>query len=121
LHCSRVLASGKTSRLYKRLVYDEQIATDVSAYVDPREISGQFGIVATARPGGDLARIEKQWMRSGAFSGERADAGQLQRAKAGTIAGFVRGSERIGGFGGKSDILAMNETYRGDPAFYQTT
>src|SRR5258708_31131357 len=28
-----VLSSGKTSRLYKRLVYDEQIATDVSATV----------------------------------------------------------------------------------------
>src|SRR2546425_10796572 len=56
---SRVLASGKTSRLYKRLGYDEQTATDVSGYVDPREISGQFGIVVTARPGRDLDQIEK--------------------------------------------------------------
>src|SRR5207244_1266617 len=48
---SDVLASGKTSRLYKRLVYDEQIATDVNAYVDLNEIAGQFGIIVTARPG----------------------------------------------------------------------
>jgi len=45
---------------------------------------------------------------------------ELQRTKAGKIAGFVRGIERIGGFGGKSDVLAMNETFRGDPGFYQT-
>ena len=49
-----VLAAGKTSRLYKRLVYDEQIATDVVAYVDLREIAGQLVIRATAKPGGDL-------------------------------------------------------------------
>ena len=117
---SRVFATGKTSRLYKRLVYDEQIATDVSAYVDPREISGQFGIVVTARPGGDLERIEKAVDEEVArFLANGPTPEELQRAQAGHIAAFVRGSERIGGFGGKSDILAMNETYRGDPAFYQ--
>src|SRR5262249_22051466 len=108
---SRVLAFGKTSRLYKRLVYDEQIATDVSANVDAREISGQFGITVTARPEGDLHRIEK------AVDEELArllvkgpTESELQRARAGYIAAFVRGIERIGGFGGKSDILAMNQT-----------
>ena len=56
---SDILASGKSSRLYKRLVYDEQIASDVSAYVDAREIGGHFVIVATARPGVSLAKVEK--------------------------------------------------------------
>jgi zinc protease len=118
---SDVLASGKTSRLYKRLVYDEQIATDVAAYAWTAEISGLFGIEVTARPGGDLAKTEK------AIDEEVArflDAGptqaELQRAQAQELAGFVRSIERIGGFGGKSDILAMNETYRGSPDFYQT-
>src|SRR5262249_48796971 len=54
-----VLAQGKTSRLYKRLVYDEQVATEVMAYVDPSEIGGKFGIVVTARPGESLVGIEK--------------------------------------------------------------
>jgi len=119
---SRVLTSGKTSRLYKRLVYDDQTATGVSAYVDPREISGQFRVEVTARPGGELARIEK------AVDDELArllakgpTQEELHRARAGYLADFVRGSERIGGFGGKSDILAMNQTYRGEPDFYQTT
>jgi len=119
---SRVLASGKTSRLYKRLVYDEQAATDVSAYVDPREISGQFGIVVTARPERDLQRIEKAVDEELArLLAKGPTEAELQRAKAGHIAAFVRGIERIGGFGGKSDILAMNQTFRGAPEFYQTT
>ena len=45
---------------------------------------------------------------------------ELERSKAGKLASFVRGIERIGGFGGKSDVLAMNETFRGSPEFYQT-
>ena len=119
---SRILASGKSSRLYKRLVYDDQTATDVSAFVDRREISGQFLIVATARPGGDLARVEKAVEEEVArFLAKGPTEDELQRARAGYLANFVRGSERIGGFGGKSDILAMNQTYRGDPEFYQTT
>ena len=115
-----VLATGKTSRLYKRLVYEEQIATDVSASVDEREISSQFAIVVTAKPGEGLARIEQavneevdRLLRRGISKAE------LERAKARRIAGFVRGIERIGGFGGKSDILAMNQTFRGDPGFFQ--
>jgi zinc protease len=118
---SRVLGSGKTSRLYKRLVYDEQIATQVSVSVDPREISGQFTIVVTARPGGDLKRIERAVDEEvNRFLAKGPTGDELQRAKAGYLAGFVRGIERIGGFGGKSDILAMNQTFRGDPEFYQT-
>ena len=54
-----MLSSGKSSRLYKRLVYDDQVATDVSAAVDGREISGQFMITATAKPGENSLKIEK--------------------------------------------------------------
>jgi zinc protease len=116
-----VLVLGKTGRLYKRLVYDDQVATGVSAYAQPNEISGQFEIVADARPGVDLAKVEKAVDEEVA----RLLAGgptpeELRRVKAARVAGFVRGIERIGGFGGKSDILAMNQTYRGEPDFYKT-
>ena len=56
---SDVLSSGKNSRLYKRLVYEDQLATDVVAYVDQREIAGLFTIRATAKPGVELAKVEK--------------------------------------------------------------
>src|ERR1043166_1902226 len=117
---SDVLAEGKTSRLFKRLVYDEQIATDVSAYVDISEIGSRFGIMATARPDVPLAKVEKaideELVRflSGGPTGE-----ELERVKTRQIAHFIRGLERIGGFGGKSDILAMNQVFGGSPDFWQ--
>jgi zinc protease len=116
-----VLAQGKSSRLYKRLVYDEQLATEVSAEVDAHEISSQFVITVTAKAGGDLDRIEADVNQElQRLLDQGATPEELQRAKTGEIAQFVTGIERIGGFGGKSDILAMNQTYRGDPGFYQT-
>lgn len=117
-----VLASGKTSRLYKRLVYDDQIATDVSAYVDASEIGSQFDITATAKPGGDLKKVEQavdeelaRFLKSGPTETE------MQRVKTQYEARFIRGIERIGGFGGKSDILAQNLVFGGSPDQYKTT
>src|SRR5881396_1652803 len=117
-----VLAAGKTSRLYKRLVYDEQIATDVAAYVDLREIGGQLVIRATAKPNGDLARVERaideelaRFIKSG------PTASELRRVKTQSRASFIRGIERIGGFGGKSDVLARNEVFTGSADHYLVT
>ncbi len=119
---AKVLTSGKTSRLYKRLVYDDQIATDVWGYLDAREIAGQFNIVATVKPGGDPQQVEKaindelsKFLKSGPTEKE------ISRVRTEYIAGFVRGIERIGGFGGKSDILAQNQVYAGDPDHYKVT
>jgi zinc protease len=55
---ARVLGQGKTSRLYKRLVYKDQIATSATAGNDSNEIGGQFDLTLTARPGGDIAKVE---------------------------------------------------------------
>jgi zinc protease len=117
-----VLAAGKTSRLYKRLVYDEQTATDVAAYVDLREIGGQLVIRATAKPGGDLARVERAITEELArFIQTGPTASELRRVKTQSRASFIRGIERIGGFGGKSDVLAANEVYAGNADHYQVT
>ncbi|MFQ5629213.1 MAG: M16 family metallopeptidase, partial [bacterium] len=117
-----VLAAGKTSRLYKRLVYDDQIATSVFAYVDLREIAGQLSIVGTAKPGEDLANVEKAIDEELArFLAEGPTEAEMKRVKTQFVSRFVRGVERIGGFGGKSDILTMNEVYGGSPDFYKTT
>lgn len=115
-----VLARGKSSRLYKRLVYDEQCATDVSVWMDASEIAGQFTVVATAKPGMDLSKLEKaideelaRFLASGPTDEE------LARVKTQREASFVRGIERIGGFGGKSDILAQNTVFTGNPEYYK--
>lgn len=118
---SDILASGKTSRLYKRLVYDDQIATSVSAYADIREIAGQFVIEATAKPGEDLRKVEKALDEELAkLLQEGPKANELKKVQTQYFANFVRGIERIGGFGGKSDILAMNQVYGGSPDYYKT-
>jgi zinc protease len=115
-----VLGQGRTSRLYRRLVYTDQVATDASAGAAAREIAGQFQIQATARPGGDLAKVEKaideelqKFLAGGPTSEE------LQRVKTRSLASFLRGLERVGGFGGKSDVLASGQVYAGAPEAYK--
>ncbi|MBV9294274.1 MAG: insulinase family protein, partial [Acidobacteriaceae bacterium] len=115
-----ILSSGKTSRLYKRLVYDDQIATQVAAYLDEREIGSQFVVVATARPGETLNNVENAVDEELArFLNDGPDSRELERIKMQSYASFVRGVERIGGFGGKSDILATSQTYLSSPAGYK--
>lgn len=116
-HC---LAQGKVSRLYKRLVYDDQIATDVRALVDENEIGSQFYIIATARPGQDLSKVEKAVDEELArFLESGPEARELERVKTQYVAGFIRGVDRIGGFGGKSDVLAHGQAFLGQPDYYQ--
>ncbi len=117
---SSILSSGKNSRLYKRLVYDDQIATQVAAYLDEREIGSQFVIVATAKLGEDLRKVERVLNEElDRFLQEGPTERELQRVKTQSFAGFIRGVERIGGFGGKSDILASSQTYLGSPYGYR--
>ncbi len=114
------LGQGKTSRLYKRLVYDDQIATDVQSNVRANEIGGQFIITATARPGQDLAKVEKEIDEELArFLEGGPDAKELERVKTQHVAAFIRGVDRIGGFGGKSDVLARGQAFLGDPDAYK--
>lgn len=117
-----VMGAGKNSRLYKRLVYDDQICTNVASYVSPREIGSLLYLDATAKPGQDLAKVEKAVDEELAkFLAEGPTPAEMQRVKTQYEAGFIRGIERIGGFGGKSDILAQNEIYAGSPDYYKTT
>ncbi len=112
------LAKGKVSRLYKRLVYTDQLATDVSAYVDVNEIGSQFHIEATARPGQDTAKLEKAMDEEVArFLAEGPTAAELKRVQTQFTANFLRNAERIGGFGGKSDLLAQAQVFAGDPSY----
>ena len=118
---ARVLGQGKTSRLYRRLVYKDQIATSATATDSNNEIAGQFDFTLTAKPGVDLSKVEaaadeelQKFLTSGPTGAE------LQLAKTQIFGQYARIMERIGGFGGKSDILASCQTYEGDPDCYKT-
>jgi zinc protease len=115
-----VLGHGKTSRLYKRLVYKDQIATSATANNGTNEIGGQFDFTLTAVPGGDLSKVEREadeelqnFLKNGPTPAE------LQLAKTQILGTYARIVERIGGFGGKSDLLARCQTYRGNPDCYK--
>ena len=111
------LSVGKTSRFYKRLVYDDQIATTVHAMIGAEEIGGQFYIEATARPEKDLALVEKEVDEElSRFLKEGPTADELQRVKTRYEANLVRAMERIGG---KSGLLARNEVFLRNPDAYK--
>ncbi|CAM3422544.1 M16 family metallopeptidase [Parendozoicomonas haliclonae] len=117
---SDVLGGGRNSRLYKRLVLEDQLATDVSAFFYDRQMAGQLFVSADAKPGVTLEQIEKAMDDEMAiFLAEGPTQEELDRIRFSQAASFVRGTERVGGFGGKSDILAWGEVNHDDPAFYQ--
>ena len=112
-----ILAGGKNSRLYKRLVYDLQIAQDVSALPG---VAGASLVVPDRRDAaaGPHGRRDAEGDRRGnCEAAERAaDARTRSSASLNQIeASFYSRMERVGGFGGKADQLNGYYTDTGDP------
>ena len=109
-----MLGRGKTSRLYKRLVYKDQTATSATASDDTNEIGGQFDFTITAKPDQDLQKAQANFRNSEKAADEELKnflkngptEAELQLAKTQIFGNYARIVERIGGFGGKSDLLA---------------
>jgi zinc protease len=114
-----LIAHGKTSRLYKTLVYDRRIATDVVAYQHSREISGLFQIATTAAPGVGLSELHALVLAAlDELARQQPSTAELERARAQTDAQFIYRLQTIGGFGGKSDQLNAYNVFRGDPSYF---
>ena len=115
-----VLGQGKTSWLYKKLVRELELASDVSARNSSSEISGEFTFTITARPGKNLADIKTvvdEQIALFAKTGPSKD--DLQREKSKTEVQFINSLERIGGFGGVADRLGGYNTFLGTPDYFQ--
>ena len=115
-----VLGGSKSSRLSSRLVHDDKLVDGIQAYYNPAQLVGMFGVQGNIKKGVDPAKVEaiideelQKLLRDG------PTAEQLARAKTSYRAGFIHGIERIGGFGGKADVLAACEIYTGDPGCYR--
>jgi zinc protease len=117
---SGLLTGGKNARLYRRLVYDLQIAQDVSAFQQSQALGSVFLIVATARPGQSLDRIQ-QIIDEELDKLRQAppDAGEMMRTLNQIEANFYRQMERVGSFGGKADQLNAYYTRTGMPDFFE--
>ena len=116
---SSLLAGGKNSRLYKRLVYEMQIAQDVQAYQQSQALGSTYHIEAIARPGKSVEEIQKvidEELRKLATT--PPDQRELDRALNQIEASFLRQAERVGGFGGKANQLNSYYTQTGTPDFF---
>jgi zinc protease len=114
-----LLANGKTSRLYRRLVFDERLATDVSASQNSREIAGYAQVTATAAPGHTLGELERAILEEIArLAAEGPTEAEIERGRVQAESQFVFRLQTVGGFGGKSDQLNAYNVFVGDPAYF---
>ncbi|MCK7596536.1 insulinase family protein [Microbulbifer sp. CAU 1566] len=114
-----VLGDGKNSRLYQRLVYEDQIATSVNVALYEFELASMFQIIADAKPGVDLAKVEaaideelQKFLEQGPTDAE------LARVNMSEYSSYARDLEQVGGWSGKGVILARGELYFNDPNAY---
>jgi len=111
-----ILGDGKSSRLYKRLVYDEKIAQSVSARFDGQELAGGFRIVVTAKPGTDPQRLVKEVTEEVAKLGSAPpDDKELERAVNSHESGFLEGLEPVLQ---RAILLANYDVMARDPAYF---
>ena len=114
-----VLANGKTSRLYRRMVFDERIATDVSAAQNSRELCSFSQISATAAPGHTLPELERVIVEEvNRLSTDGPTDDEIGRGRVQAETQFMQRLQTVGGFGGKSDQLNAYNTFLGRPDYF---
>jgi zinc protease len=116
---AEILAGSKTSRLYRSLVYEQRIATEIAASQNSREIGGFFQIVATAAPARTLQELEAAITREiAAFVNAGPTAAEMERCLAQAESHFIYRLQTVGGFGGKSDQLNAYNVFLDDPDYF---
>jgi zinc protease len=115
---ARILGGGKSSRLYKKLVYEMQIAQDVSVDNSPYILGSVFTLKATAKAGVKPEDLEKAINAElETFRKNGPTQAELDGARNTTEAGIIGGLERLGGFGGVADRLNQYNHFLGDPGY----
>jgi zinc protease len=117
---SDLIANGKVSRLYRSLVYERRIATEVMAFQNSRELAGFWQLVATAAPGHTLTELDEAIdVELSQLLDEGPTADELERGRAQAETQFVFRLQTLGGFGGKSDQLNAYSVFLNDPGFFE--
>jgi zinc protease len=115
-----ILGGGRSSRLFKKLVYEQQIAQNVSASQYSLILGSVFQIDATARPGHTAEELEKAIDQELAvFRTQGPSAAEIEQARNTIETGIIGGLERLGGFGGVADRLNMYNHYLGTPDYLE--
>lgn len=111
-----LIANGRTSRLYQRLIHDRRVAVELAAGQSSRELGGSFQIIASAAPGHTLDELEAaihEELTAVANAGPSDD--ELERGRAQAESAFTFRVQALGGFGGKADQLNAYNVYRHQP------
>ncbi len=115
---AHILGNGKSSRLYKRLVYEKQIAQDVTVTQNSQTLASAFTLQATARPGHTLDEIEKETNDVlDALRTQGPDSKELDRAKTTIETDIFKGLERYGGFNGIADRIQTYNHFLKNPDY----
>jgi zinc protease len=115
-----LIGGGRSSRLFKSLVYEKQIAQNVTAYQQSLMLGSVFAIEATARPGHTAKEIEKALDEAlTALRTNGPEPVEVDRARNQIETRIVQGLENLGGFGGVADRLNSYNHYLGDPGYLQ--
>jgi zinc protease len=111
-----LVANGRTSRLYSRLIHERRLAVELAAGQTSRELGGVFQIVASAAPGHTLDELEAAiYEELTRFTEAGPTADELDRGRVQAEAAFVFRLQSLGGFGGKADQLNAYNVYRQSP------
>jgi zinc protease len=117
---SDLIANGKVSRLYKSLVYERRIASEVMAFQNSRELAGFWQVVATAAPGHTLVELDEAIdAELSALLADGPTVDEVERGQAQIEAQFVYRLQTLGGFGGKADQLNAYSVFLDDPGFFE--
>lgn len=117
---AQVLGGSRASRLDKRLVHQDKLADSVSAGAWGNQLGGLFFLQVDVKQGVDTAVVEKALEEElSRLIAEGPSANELEQARTTFKAGFIRGIERIGGFGGKADALAECAVFAKDPGCFR--
>jgi zinc protease len=115
---AKIFGGGKSSRLYKSLVYEKRMAQDASAQQSSLALGSIFAIEATCKPGIDPQELEKTiWEDLAQFQKNGPEPAELERAQNTIEAAIIRGLENLGGFGGVADRLNQYNHFLGNPDF----
>lgn len=116
---ANLLTRGKNSRLYKRLVYDLQIAQSVSAYQDSKKFGSELYLIVDARQGVGLSEVAKVIDEEiDKMKNENPSARELQTVINQMESTFINQMERSGGFTGKANQLNQYYYYTGNPDYF---
>ena len=115
---SEILGGGKSSRLYRKLIYEKQIAQAVECSDFNLKLRSIFSCNVTARPGTTAEQLQSAMDEElEAFRAKGPTQAELDGARNQTLSGLISGLQRLGGFGGVADTMDYYNYYTGDPGY----